>query len=469
MPPSRKDHRRCHSCEANLSLKRQYYRMTWMSWRRSKKETPVDKNVDADTPAARSVSLKEDAVDKCRGGASFEGNNSNSLPFSALANRAQDAIDQARVPESLPRPAQSVLRSVGEMASIPSNIAGIATGCILFGSSLACSTWLQKCVLQISTGTTPRGIPSLVGLMTVALASNFSTWGANTMQYAVATSSHQQQARNGGISSYAESFTHSARHSWQSIGFYDSFSRPNESPPLSLPNPFNGKNDNNPLTLPITVQQVKVAFLGVAMFKLCGGRCWSIAPSSFTAPGSFGRLNVGVGCVPAPSANYITVKQRVLLRRMGQKHGCHTCGVRTPFFRNMFVGDHIPPNAVVGQWRQQNIDQWHRRILKFTRHNLEQNFFPQCKPCSSTQGGILATGVTKSMKNLKSLGGLASASHFHGFRYRNAFFIPGGIVAALCLPTRKCDRDQGEDGITTRLDQLGEVGMEQVEIIFDSI
>jgi len=47
---------------------------------------------------------------------------------------------------------------------------GITSGCISFGSTLALSTFLQKHVLRISTGTLPRLIPSTVGFLSVSVA-----------------------------------------------------------------------------------------------------------------------------------------------------------------------------------------------------------------------------------------------------------------------------------------------------------
>jgi len=410
--------------------------MNWNPWRRK-----PSKDEKVNNPEPKQI----------RGGAAacFDGN--TSLPFSNIAEKVQPDSPYVSL-----LPHHPALNSLAELSK-SSNIAGITTGCVVFASSLACSTWLQKSVMHISTGTTPRSIPSFVGLVTVALASNISAWGANKVYQTVSTREFP--------------ITSSAKNAIKNLDLLRLIPPPSER--ISLPNPLKSSHPNKPdIILPITMHQLRVAILGIAIFKLCGGRCWSIAPSSYTAPGSFARLKVGVGCVPAPSANYITVKQRVLLRRMGQTYGCHTCGARTPFFRNLFVGDHIPPNSVIQQFKQQNAKQLHRRMFKFARHNIKQHFFPQCKSCSSTQGGILATGVNQNLGNLRSLGGLGSASHFHGLRFRLSHALPGAIVAALSLPIGEDehgeDQDEGEDIAETRLDQVERIAKDTAAVVVDS-
>ena len=182
------------------------------------------------------------------------------------------------------------------------------------------------------------------------------------------------------------------------------------------------------------------------MFKLLGGRFWSIAPSSYTSPGSFAHIAPGVGCIPARSSSYATAVEKIAMRRMGQKYGCHTCGTRRPFYKlgSVFVADHIPPNAVVEQWARNQRMVWLRNFLQKMKLapplKIQQHFFPQCKSCSDFQGGLLSAGIYANTRKLSLVGGRKN-SYFHGFRYRSSYVLPGGIVAALTTTTR----DEGDD------------------------
>lgn len=175
------------------------------------------------------------------------------------------------------------------------------------------------------------------------------------------------------------------------------------------------------------------------MFKLLGGRFWSVAPSSFTAPGSFALITPGVGCISAKSSSYATAAEKVSLRRMGQKFGCHTCGTRRPFYKmgGVFIADHIPPNAVVEQWtRNQRMD-WFRSFLRKLKLapqlRIQQYFFPQCKACSGIQGGLLSAGVSSNARRLRFVGG-GKKSYFHGLRniFPFSLFLSYDVASLAC-------------------------------------
>jgi hypothetical protein len=169
--------------------------------------------------------------------------------------------------------------------------------------------------------------------------------------------------------------------------------------------------------------------IGLIAFKLFGGRFWAIAPSSYTNLGSFARPKLGI---PATD-RYATNAQRAAVERIGRAMGCHTCGSRRLLTRTAtdgvvkFVGDHMPPKAVANQLNQQ----WHRRLLGRT---VSFRFFPQCVPCSSKQGGILAKASAQAFTqriNLSGSGG-GSQAYFHGFRPRPNH-LAGGAIAALAV------------------------------------
>jgi len=163
---------------------------------------------------------------------------------------------------------------------------------------------------------------------------------------------------------------------------------------------------------------------GLAAFKALGGRFWAIAPSSYTAPGSFARQSI-----PA-TENYATQKELQQLDSFFKQNGCHTCGNKAGGFH----GDHMPPKAI-GQ-RQ--------------RHAVYR-FYGQCEPCSNHQGGILSKATAslnqrwpkwKQVAFLQSAGG-GAAAYNHGAQPR-VNHLAGGIyggIATLAAPKRDIDQN----------------------------
>ena len=231
-------------------------------------------------------------------------------------------------------------------------VAGTAMigGSIAFGSTLSFSTFVQKHILGISTGTWPRIIPSTVGFLTVCIASWVSHQAANETQRALTSRFYNSKP-------------------WPTLQRTNAKRRrTKEDHRIAIPFLSNNKRV---VELPFTMHQVQVCCLGILAFKLMGGRFWSIAPSSFTAPGSFAQFKSG--CIPAKSTSYATPSQKELLNQMGQKYGCHTCGTRNRYFwqrGGFFVADHMPPNSVVISRAASN-----KRFL-FAPPNDQQFFFP---------------------------------------------------------------------------------------------
>jgi hypothetical protein len=163
-------------------------------------------------------------------------------------------------------------------------------------------------------------------------------------------------------------------------------------------------------------------------FKLLGGRFWSIAPSSYTHVGSFARV-VG-GSIPATS-RYATAAERLRMERLGRFIGCHTCGTHKLFTREAFrfVGDHQPPKAIAEQLNRR----LHRRLLGW---KVSYRFFPQCRDCSSIQGGILSK-ATLDMKTVNSRSAFfakvrGGPSYFHGWRPR-FYHWTGAVVGSMAV------------------------------------
>lgn len=168
--------------------------------------------------------------------------------------------------------------------------------------------------------------------------------------------------------------------------------------------------------------------LGILTYKtIFRSHFSSLAPSSYTARGSFARIGI-----PAPpNFNYATRSQRDKLEQIGKWWGCHTCGSRM-IFSNLrsnkpkFHGDHIPPVSVAKQMNSK----WYRQKLGV---KVPQRFYPQCRDCSNKQGGLLSKAVNLGHRNLHSVGG-GQESYFHGRRLRIGH-LTGGVVAALSVGT----------------------------------
>jgi hypothetical protein len=214
------------------------------------------------------------------------------------------------------------------------NVAAMIAGSVTFGSTLSMSTFLQKHLLRISTGTWPRIIPSTVGFVTVCLASWLSHRASLEAQHALSSYyyARQQQQHRLLLLPWRDTTAPVTRR------YYPN--NEEQGTTLSIRNSW----INDEVTLPFTKRQISVWVIGVVAFKAMGGRFLSIAPSSYTSPGSFARLST-----PAKSTSYATANERDAVRKIGKRYGCHTCGTRKPFYRgsDAFVADHMPPNAIV--------------------------------------------------------------------------------------------------------------------------
>jgi len=124
-----------------------------------------------------------------------------------------------------------------------------------------------------------------------------------------------------------------------------------------------------------------------------------------------------------------------MIEKMGRKWGCHTCGSRMLFSRNIpkkFHGDHMPPKSIAETMNKSFLRR--KGILP----KIKYRFYPQCVNCSNKQGSILAKATSKfqegSMpsflraRKLQAAGGGRSA-RFHGARPRLSH-LTGGILAA---------------------------------------
>ncbi|GLD96035.1 hypothetical protein PINS_up004713 [Pythium insidiosum] len=118
--------------------------------------------------------------------------------------------------------------------------------------------------------------------------------------------------------------------------------------------------------------------MGVLCFKMLGGRMRSLAPSPFADLGAF---HLRKASLPATD-EYASAVERGVIQEFGRLFGCHTCGVRK---RVTYHADHMPPRKVARQMNQQ----WWRRL---SGREVEFRFYPQCSPCSNTQGTVVKRG-----------------------------------------------------------------------------
>jgi hypothetical protein len=79
------------------------------------------------------------------------------------------------------------------------------------------------------------------------------------------------------------------------------------------------------------------------------------------------------------TAGRIGSAAQALVNKLGSKHGCHTCGAKSPGTKSgNWVGDHWPPRA-----------------MKAWFPNVKFTFRPQCLPCSKSQGGKIRALITR--------------------------------------------------------------------------
>lgn len=352
-------------------------------------------------------------------------------------------------------------------------------GTLAFGSTLALSTLAQQRILHISTGT-PAPIPSLVGFATVCLASVAAHKAATALysyQYYHPPNLLSGGQPAGGLAEQLEIFRFQSLErtrqaleqplpSWQEV-------RERTQSLLSLRRKTSStyKDEHDFLDLKyvqLPMHTLRICVIGFLAFKVLGGRCWAIAPSSYTHLGSFARPRFSL---PA-TKNYASPAKRAALERLGRLVGCHTCGTRRlgsavglptrwwvfwPRWGGSgvearrsfnFVGDHMPPKIVAEQLNHQFVRKW--GLLP----PVQFRFYPQCTTCSSRQGGLLSDAANQ-LRNQRqqhkwnfrftlssSLAGAGggSNSYFHGLTPRWNHWA-GGIVGGLAVSAGASDYD----------------------------
>ncbi|CDJ65330.1 hypothetical protein, conserved [Eimeria necatrix] len=120
---------------------------------------------------------------------------------------------------------------------------------------------------------------------------------------------------------------------------------------------------------------------GLLLYYLLGGRLFRLSPSSLVAPGAFSQHALSL----AASTMYASETERRLIKRLGLRFGCHTCGTRSS--RTRWVADHQPPTAQVLRYEETlsgRIIGTLRRLLGGPKY-WPQRLYPQCESCSLKQ------------------------------------------------------------------------------------
>ncbi|PSC67403.1 pfkB family carbohydrate kinase [Micractinium conductrix] len=156
------------------------------------------------------------------------------------------------------------------------------------------------------------------------------------------------------------------------------------------------------------------ALLGIAFFKVMGGRFRSVMPSDVAKVGAIARESM-----PAAGVEYATEKYRIELRRLFRRDGCHHCGTR----RGAVIGDHMPPNKYVKEY----VKTAERAFFKlpFVKQAAEalaiptgppkQRYYPQCTSCCEKQSAAVRNDKLKLVfHEVLHHGGRSQAWHYAG-------------------------------------------------------
>ncbi|KAL6766357.1 hypothetical protein ACKKBG_A35715 [Auxenochlorella protothecoides x Auxenochlorella symbiontica] len=159
------------------------------------------------------------------------------------------------------------------------------------------------------------------------------------------------------------------------------------------------------------------AALGIALFKLMGGRFRSVMPSDLSRVGA-----IALESMPTRGIEYASRGKRRELFRFFKRDGCHHCGTR----RGDVIGDHMPPNKLVLD-RVEAMPAALRtlRRLPFVKEASEalgvhlgptpQRYYPQCQPCALKQASAVKHGKTRLVfHQILHSGGRSSAWHWAG-------------------------------------------------------
>jgi len=86
-------------------------------------------------------------------------------------------------------------------------------------------------------------------------------------------------------------------------------------------------------------ENLETGLLGIVLFRALGGKFYSSFPSELRSLGAFRQTKFSL---PA-TEEYAGASQKLLLTKVGEVFGCHSCGSQ----KRPFIADHMPPKKVV--------------------------------------------------------------------------------------------------------------------------
>ncbi|KAJ3396238.1 hypothetical protein HDU92_003696 [Lobulomyces angularis] len=151
---------------------------------------------------------------------------------------------------------------------------------------------------------------------------------------------------------------------------------------------------------------ITTSFVGLIIFRLLGGKFFSLAPSDFRNLGAFNDKKLSLKA----SMEYADTSERAVMNAFGRLWGCHTCGTRTAAKTSLgkviggYHADHQPPV----KFAQAANDRFFNRILGI---KVSQRYYPQCHSCSNQQGVLVKQNELMLKTHFFSL----RPYHFTGF------------------------------------------------------
>ena len=121
------------------------------------------------------------------------------------------------------------------------------------------------------------------------------------------------------------------------------------------------------------------------LYYLLGGRLFRLSPSSLVAPGAFSDRALSLSA----STVYASDTERRLIKKVGLRFGCHTCGTRSRSTR--WVADHQPPTAQVLNYERTGLGRvlgTLRRLVGGSKY-WPQRLYPHCESCSLKQAIVV--------------------------------------------------------------------------------
>ncbi|XP_026191688.1 uncharacterized protein LOC34621995 [Cyclospora cayetanensis] len=252
---------------------------------------------------------------------------------------------------------------------LASSILQCSTSAVSFWSVCAAGGRLQQ-ALGISCASI---LAKPLGLITVAVASNAAAAAAAAAGFACTRVQElHASSRNGrrGWFAAAKELQQETRGQWGGLLLQH---HPRTYSVSTSTDTSSGKD----LLRLVTAETLQ----GLLVFYLLGGRLFRLSPSSLISPGAFAERGLSLSA----STGYASETERRVIKKIGLRFGCHTCGIRTRSTR--WVADHQPPTAQVISYEKTTVG-WVlgtiRRLLGGSKY-WPQRLYPHCESCSLKQ------------------------------------------------------------------------------------